>query len=238
MAVEGVHLGTLQVRPLPHRRRSQEAAVAEVVRPRHRRRRARSRRRRRPRRSQTAIDARRRDRRRDQPRARPHQRARRASSTPARSPRDAQAIAKKHKGSLTVTVLDAKKCAELGMGMFLAVGQGSDQEPRFIHMTYKPAKKPKKKICFIGKGVTFDSGGYSLKPSQRDGGHEGRHVRRRRGDLGDGRDRDARLGLRGPRGHRAAARTSSRAARTSSATCSSRWTARRSRSTTPTPKAG
>jgi len=51
------------------------------------------------------------------------------------------------------------------MGMFLAVGQGSDEKPAFIHMTYKPAKKPKKKICFIGKGVTFDSGGYSLKPS-------------------------------------------------------------------------
>ena len=65
----------------------------------------------------------------------------------------------------TSTVLDAKKCAELGMGMFLAVGQGSDQEPKFVHMTYKPAKKPKKKIAFIGKGVTFDSGGYSLKPS-------------------------------------------------------------------------
>ncbi len=77
----------------------------------------------------------------------------------------ANAIAKKHKGSITVTVLDPKKCAELGMGMFLAVGQGSDQESRFIHMTYKPAKKPKKKICFIGKGVTFDSGGYSLKPT-------------------------------------------------------------------------
>ena len=52
------------------------------------------------------------------------------------------------------------------MGMFLAVGRGSDQEPRFIHMIYKPAKKPKKRICFIGKGITFDSGGYSLKPSQ------------------------------------------------------------------------
>jgi leucyl aminopeptidase len=86
--------------------------------------------------------------------------------TPAALAADAQAIAKKHKGSLTATVLDPKKCAELGMGMFLAVGQGSDQEPRFIHMTYKPAKKPKKKICFIGKGITFDSGGYSLKPSQ------------------------------------------------------------------------
>jgi leucyl aminopeptidase len=85
--------------------------------------------------------------------------------TPAALAADAQAIAKKHKGSMTVTVLDAKKCAELGMGMFLAVGQGSDQEPRFIHMTYKPSKKPKKKVCFIGKGITFDSGGYSLKPS-------------------------------------------------------------------------
>jgi len=86
--------------------------------------------------------------------------------TPTALAADAQAIAKKHKGTLSVTILDAKKCAELKMGMFLAVGQGSDQEPRFIHMTYKPAKKPKKKVCFIGKGVTFDSGGYSLKPSQ------------------------------------------------------------------------
>ena len=89
-----------------------------------------------------------------------------AAVTPTALANDAQAIAKKHKGSISVTVLDAKKCDELGMGMFLAVGKGSDQEPRFIHMTYKPAKKPKKRIAFIGKGVTFDSGGYSLKPSQ------------------------------------------------------------------------
>ena len=86
--------------------------------------------------------------------------------TPSALAADAQAIAKKHKGTVTVTVLDAKKCEELGMGMFLAVGKGSDQEPRFIHMIYKPARKPKKKLCFIGKGITFDSGGYSLKPSQ------------------------------------------------------------------------
>jgi leucyl aminopeptidase len=89
-----------------------------------------------------------------------------AALTPIALAADAQAIAKKHKGTLSVTVLDGKKCEELGMGMFLAVGRGSDQEPRFIHMTYKPAKKPKKKLCFIGKGITFDSGGYSLKPSQ------------------------------------------------------------------------
>ena len=86
--------------------------------------------------------------------------------TPEALAADAQAIAKKHKATISVTVLDAKKCEELGMGMFLAVGRGSEQAPRFIHMTYKPAKKPKKRICFIGKGITFDSGGYSLKPSQ------------------------------------------------------------------------
>jgi leucyl aminopeptidase len=88
-----------------------------------------------------------------------------AAVTPIALASDAQAIAKKHK-SVTVAVLDAKKCQELGMGMFLAVGRGSDQEPRFIHMTYKPAKKPRKRLCFIGKGITFDSGGYSLKTSQ------------------------------------------------------------------------
>jgi leucyl aminopeptidase len=88
-----------------------------------------------------------------------------AAVTPVALANDAQSIAKKHK-SVTVTVLDAKKCQELGMGMFLAVGRGSDQEPRFIHMTYKPAKKARKRLCFIGKGITFDSGGYSLKTSQ------------------------------------------------------------------------
>src|SRR5262249_2734965 len=86
--------------------------------------------------------------------------------TPVALAADAQAIAKRHKGAVTVTVLDAKKCAELGMGMFLAVGQGSDQEPRFIHMTYKPAKEPKKQDWFVRQGITFDSGGYSLKTSQ------------------------------------------------------------------------
>ena len=87
-----------------------------------------------------------------------------AYMTPSQIAAEASDIAKRHP-QLSITVLNAKKCEELGMGMFLAVGQGSDQEPRFIHMTYKPTKKAKKKIALIGKGVTFDSGGYSLKPS-------------------------------------------------------------------------
>jgi leucyl aminopeptidase len=83
--------------------------------------------------------------------------------TPTQVAHEAEAIAKKHE-TVTVQVLSAKKCEDLGMGMFLAVGKGSDQESKLIHLVYKP-KKAKKKIALIGKGVTFDSGGYSLKPS-------------------------------------------------------------------------
>jgi|JI6StandDraft_1071083.scaffolds.fasta_scaffold08053_8 leucyl aminopeptidase len=84
--------------------------------------------------------------------------------TPSQLAAEASEITKRHP-QLSITVLGAKKCEELGMGMFLAVGKGSEQESKLIHMVYKPAKKPKKKIALIGKGVTFDSGGYSLKPS-------------------------------------------------------------------------
>ncbi len=76
----------------------------------------------------------------------------------------ARGLAKKHK-SITVKVLGEKECEKLGMNMFLAVGRGSARESKLIHLTYKPAKKAKKVMTFVGKGVTFDSGGYSLKPS-------------------------------------------------------------------------
>lgn len=66
--------------------------------------------------------------------------------------------------NIDVEVFDKKECEKKGMGAFLAVGQGSDQPPKFIHMTYKPAQKPVKKIAIIGKGITFDSGGYDIKP--------------------------------------------------------------------------
>ncbi len=87
-----------------------------------------------------------------------------AYMTPVQLAAEAHAIVAKH-ASLSIEVHGPETCAELGMGMFLAVGQGSEQEARLIHITYKPAKKAKKKIALIGKGVTFDSGGYSLKPS-------------------------------------------------------------------------
>lgn len=67
-------------------------------------------------------------------------------------------------GKLTITVLDREACAAQGMGLFLAVSQGSVEEPRFIHVAWKPPGA-KKRVVLIGKGVTFDSGGLSLKPN-------------------------------------------------------------------------
>ena len=63
------------------------------------------------------------------------------------------------------TVYNKKQIEKLGLTAFLAVGQGSVHEPRFIHMEYKPTKKAKKKIALVGKGITFDAGGLDLKPA-------------------------------------------------------------------------
>lgn len=54
---------------------------------------------------------------------------------------------------------------EQNMGAFAAVARASVHKPRFIHLTYKP-KNPKAKFVFVGKGLTYDSGGLSLKPSE------------------------------------------------------------------------
>lgn len=67
---------------------------------------------------------------------------------------------------LTFKVYNKKQLQQMNFNAFLAVGQGSGREPKFIHLTYKPAsKKPKKKIVLIGKGITFDSGGLDIKPA-------------------------------------------------------------------------
>lgn len=75
----------------------------------------------------------------------------------------AKELGKAHKG-LKVEVLDEKKIKDLGMGAFYAVGQGSDQPPRLIVMQYQGAKKTDKPFVLVGKGITFDTGGISLKP--------------------------------------------------------------------------
>ncbi|MBK6922757.1 MAG: leucyl aminopeptidase [Deltaproteobacteria bacterium] len=64
-----------------------------------------------------------------------------------------------------LTVLDRDACAARQMGCFLGVAQGSDEPPKFIHLSYKPKGASKGRVCLIGKGVTFDSGGYSIKPT-------------------------------------------------------------------------
>ncbi|MBL0886616.1 leucyl aminopeptidase [Myceligenerans indicum] len=78
----------------------------------------------------------------------------------------AKAAAKDVKG-LKVTVLDDKQLSAGGYGGLTAVGQGSSRGPRLVKIVYAPAKSAKgaEKIALVGKGITFDTGGISLKPS-------------------------------------------------------------------------
>jgi leucyl aminopeptidase len=65
---------------------------------------------------------------------------------------------------LKVEVLDRKACEKLGMGSFLAVAQGSEEPLRFIVARYEGAAKSQAPVVLVGKGITFDTGGISLKP--------------------------------------------------------------------------
>lgn len=80
-------------------------------------------------------------------------------------PAQVAAAAKSHLSGTTVKVqiLDEKALARDGYGGILGVGQGSSRPPRLIRMEYKP-KGAKKHIALLGKGITFDTGGISLKP--------------------------------------------------------------------------
>jgi len=66
---------------------------------------------------------------------------------------------------LYLDVWDRAECERRGLGLFLAVAQGSVDEPYFIRLTYRP-ESPRRVVALVGKGVMFDTGGYSLKPSQ------------------------------------------------------------------------
>ncbi|MBI1215511.1 MAG: leucyl aminopeptidase [Alphaproteobacteria bacterium] len=65
---------------------------------------------------------------------------------------------------IEVKVLHAKDIQKMGMGALMAVGQGSAREPKLVSMEYKGGDKKQKPVAFVGKGVTFDTGGISLKP--------------------------------------------------------------------------
>ena len=62
-------------------------------------------------------------------------------------------------------VLDGAQMKKLGMGALLGVGIGSSRQPRFVIMRYRGDKRTKKTLGLLGKGITFDSGGISIKPS-------------------------------------------------------------------------
>ena len=83
--------------------------------------------------------------------------------TPTYLAKQASAIAKANR-KLKVTVLDRKDMQQLKMGALLAVAQGSREAPRLIVMEYKGAPAKEKPIALVGKGITFDSGGISIKP--------------------------------------------------------------------------
>ncbi|GAA1561892.1 leucyl aminopeptidase [Kribbella sancticallisti] len=79
---------------------------------------------------------------------------------PAEFAAHAQKLGKEH--GVKVEVLDEKALAKGGYGGILGVGQGSTNPPRLVRLTYTP-KKPVTHLAFVGKGITFDSGGLSLK---------------------------------------------------------------------------
>ena len=81
--------------------------------------------------------------------------------TPLELANQALKIAKEFE--LESKILNKEQCEEKGMGSYLAVSKGSDLEPKFIHLTYRSQNATKNKIVMIGKGLTFDSGGYNLK---------------------------------------------------------------------------
>jgi leucyl aminopeptidase len=66
---------------------------------------------------------------------------------------------------LEVEVLDEKALAKGGYGGIIGVGQGSSRPPRLVRLTYRSGKRKAKKVALIGKGITFDTGGISIKPA-------------------------------------------------------------------------
>ena len=85
--------------------------------------------------------------------------------TPTILAEQAKQLAKQHASAIKVTVLGRDEIQKLGMGALLAVAQGSIEPPRFIEIVYSGAADKEAPIVLVGKGITFDSGGISLKPA-------------------------------------------------------------------------
>ena len=84
--------------------------------------------------------------------------------TPSRIAEVAQEIADKH--NLEFQIFDSKDMEAMGMGGLLGVAKGSNEPPKLITLSYKGEEHSEKALGFVGKGITFDSGGISIKPSE------------------------------------------------------------------------
>ncbi|EPS65095.1 hypothetical protein M569_09684, partial [Genlisea aurea] len=84
--------------------------------------------------------------------------------TPAVLAAEATRIASENSDVLSAKILDVEQCKELKMGSYLGVAVASANPPHFIHLSYKPPTGDvKAKLALVGKGLTFDSGGYNIK---------------------------------------------------------------------------
>jgi leucyl aminopeptidase len=83
--------------------------------------------------------------------------------TPTYLAEQAQELAKRH--GMKVEILERKDMERLGMGCFLAVAQGSVQPPKLIVLEYRGGAKGAAPVALVGKGITFDTGGISIKPA-------------------------------------------------------------------------
>jgi leucyl aminopeptidase len=86
--------------------------------------------------------------------------------TPRYLATEARKLARRHQ-SLSVSILDERKMADLGMNSLLSVGNGSEQPSRLITMKYQGTVAKSRPYCLVGKGITFDTGGISLKPGAK-----------------------------------------------------------------------
>ena len=85
--------------------------------------------------------------------------------TPTRIAHEAKGVAKEH--GVSLKILEQKDMEELGMGALLGVAKGSHEPPKFIVLQYHGAKKKDDRpVVFVGKTITFDTGGISLKPAE------------------------------------------------------------------------
>jgi leucyl aminopeptidase len=83
--------------------------------------------------------------------------------TPDRLAREARALAQEH--GFEITVYDEQQIQQLGLEAFWSVAKGSDAPPRFLVMRYMNRPDSQQVLALVGKGLTYDSGGYSLKPA-------------------------------------------------------------------------